>query len=66
MSRSMPVDCEHGGVLDWGDFGNESRPFDDRCPRCFTQEDNDRDNAEFWAMNPHIYTADGKSIRQKP
>ena len=58
----MPTKCEHGNILDWGDFGNEGRPFNGRCPECFSQEDNDRDNAEFWAMNPEFYTATGKFI----
>ena len=62
MGRYMPVDCEHGNVADWGDFGNESRPFDGRCDECFTPEENDAANAEFWAMNPHLYTSEGEWI----
>ena len=23
MSRLMPVECEHGKIIDWGDFGAE-------------------------------------------
>lgn len=60
--RTIPVNCPHGGVWDWGDFGDERRPFDGRCPMCFTPEQNEAANREFWAMNPHIYTADGEPI----
>lgn len=28
MGRTMPTECEHGNVIDWGDFG----PHPDGCP----------------------------------
>ncbi len=30
MSRTLPTECEHGVVIDWGDFG----PSDDARPSC--------------------------------
>lgn len=30
MGRLMPLECEHGNVIDWGDFG----PDDDTTPCC--------------------------------
>lgn len=65
MGRTMPTDCEHGGVMDWGDFGNEGRPYDGLCPKCFTPEEIEQMNREFWAMNPHLYTANGEFIPQR-
>lgn len=33
MGRMMPVECEHGRILDWGDFGGEdSKP--ETCETC--------------------------------
>lgn len=34
MSRTMPYECEHGVVVDWGDFGSEDEPKRPRCERC--------------------------------
>lgn len=31
MGRTMPTECEHGNVVDWGDFGPED---DDDFPTC--------------------------------
>lgn len=33
MGRMLPLDCEHGNVIDWGDFGpdDDSQPT---CPEC--------------------------------
>lgn len=35
MGRTMPTECEHGKILDWGDFGGpDSTPQDcDECER---------------------------------
>src|SRR5690606_8766791 len=30
MGRTMPTECDHGVVVDWGDFG----PEDEEAPRC--------------------------------
>lgn len=30
MGRSMPVECHHGVVVDWGDFGDGGN----ECERC--------------------------------
>lgn len=38
MSRTMPTECEHGTVIDWGDFGpyvdgcDLTHPDSDDCP----------------------------------
>lgn len=37
MGRTMPTECEHGKVLDWGDFGPDSRDGlvgAERCTKC--------------------------------
>lgn len=35
MGRTIPIDCEHGNVLDWGDFGpNENDPLEGTCEIC--------------------------------
>jgi hypothetical protein len=31
--RRLPVECEHGMVLDWGGFGGEDRK-PERCDKC--------------------------------
>jgi hypothetical protein len=33
MGRTMPIECEHGTVIDWGDFGPEDGP-EPTCPEC--------------------------------
>jgi hypothetical protein len=33
MGRTMPTECEHGNVIDWGDFGPEDGPLPE-CPEC--------------------------------
>lgn len=33
MSRTMPYECEHGAVLDWGDFGPDN-VAGDGCAEC--------------------------------
>ena len=33
MGRSMPVECEHGVTIDWGDFGGDD-PQHQECPQC--------------------------------
>lgn len=30
MGRTLPLECEHGNIIDWGDFG----PDDGRLPAC--------------------------------
>lgn len=34
MSRTMPTECEHGEIVDWGDFGpcQGDCDHDDDCP----------------------------------
>lgn len=37
MGRMMPFECEHGRVLDWGDFGPDSDDGTvgtETCPTC--------------------------------
>lgn len=39
MSRLMPVECPHGRIFDWGDFGPEDDdcllgPHGEHCERC--------------------------------
>lgn len=34
MSRTMPTECEHGKVMDWGDFGDEWDPYKNTCRVC--------------------------------
>ncbi len=34
MGRTLPTHCPHGGILDWGDFGDEWSPYRDLCPEC--------------------------------
>lgn len=62
MSRTMPTECEHGLVSDWGDFGPEGRPGMGLCSKCFTQEEMDEMDREYWAANPHLYNAVGEFI----
>lgn len=36
MGRTLPAECEHGRIFDWGDFGGEdSQP--ESCPDCDVQ-----------------------------
>lgn len=37
MSRDLPIECSHGKVIDWGDFGPDSTDGSvgtEWCPRC--------------------------------
>jgi len=51
MGRYLPTDCPHGGVMDWGDFGNECDPTDGLCPMCFTPDELAEMLAEYRADN---------------
>ena len=35
MGRTLPTECEHGNVVDWGDFGPDDRdePTCDECEK---------------------------------
>lgn len=35
MGRQLPVECEHGCILDWGDFGGDNPP--EGCAECDPQ-----------------------------
>ena len=34
MGRTLPTECEHGTVIDWGDFGPEDGDAPPPCPDC--------------------------------
>lgn len=36
MGRLMPVECQHGHVIDYGDFGDDNEPYGGAtpCPQC--------------------------------
>jgi hypothetical protein len=36
--RSMPVDCPHGAIADWGGFGDDWEPYMGLCPKCVPPE----------------------------
>lgn len=36
MSRALPYECEHGRILDWGDFGGEGS-LPEECEKCVEQ-----------------------------
>lgn len=60
MGRMLPVDCEHGVTIDWGDFGpcqglcEENHPEDlDDCPdyeRCEQCEEAKYEPGGFYPM----------------
>lgn len=45
MSRAMPVECAHGCILDWGDFGVEGAEpeYCEICTPAFTPPDIESD-----------------------
>lgn len=34
MSRTLPSECEHGVIVDWGDFGPRPGVAHPVCPEC--------------------------------
>lgn len=41
MGRTMPVECDHGVIFDWGDFGpdpDDSSAGVEECPQCRIQD----------------------------
>ena len=53
MSRTMPIECGHGNILDWGDHANEWTPYADLCPECMPQATVDRLTVEYRLDNRH-------------
>jgi hypothetical protein len=53
MGRLLPVDCEHGETLDWGDFGSEWSPFDGLCVICVPKSVRVARTEEYRLANRH-------------
>ena len=53
MGRSMPVKCEHGEMLDWGDFGDEWSPYDGLCGECVPRARVEEMTTWYRAANRH-------------
>lgn len=34
MGRMLPQECEHGRIIDWGDFGSENGGDEEYCAEC--------------------------------
>ena len=51
MGRLMPVECEHGRILDWGDHGNEWTPYAGLCSECMPRATVDRLTVEYRMNN---------------
>lgn len=65
MSRTMPYECEHGVVIDWGDFGPcqdcEHDSIDDcpnfaRCDECDRKASEMAIDSAIQMLRTHGYT----------
>lgn len=53
VGRMMPVNCIHGAVLDWGDFGDEWSPYGGLCEECVPADECERMTFAYRMANRH-------------